>query len=191
MFDILNIILTAALVNNIVLAQSLGVSSLFAYSQRLDQAVELALFTLPVLFATAGISLALDRLLLVPLQLGFLRLLVAVAIGAILSTLLAQIVHRHFPLSYRRNRLAFCLAGANSAVIGLVLLPNLRDMPSLQTLAVVLGTGLGFALLVISFAALRRRLDSADVPAVFRGAPVYLISAGILSLSLLGLRGVG
>ena len=190
MSDFLSIVLAAALVNNVALVQLLGVSPLFAYSNRLQSAVELALLSFIVLFSASFINLLLYRFVLGPLRLDVLKLLCFVAISTGITTLLSIWVGRHYPLSIRRHGLAMLLVGGNSAVIGISLLSVVSARSVLQSLAYSLGTALGFALLLIAFAALRLRLDAADVPQPFRGAAIYLISAGIIAMSMLGFAGL-
>jgi len=186
----LSIIVGAALVNNIVLVQFLGVSSLFFSSNRLQSAIELALFNFVVMFTASIINLFLYHLVLLPLGLEFLKLLGFVVISSATATLLLQPLKRKFPLSLRRQKLAFYLAGGNSAVLGIALLNSISTLNIAQSIAYGFGAALGFSLLLIAFAALRQRLDTSDTPTPFRGAAIHLISAGIVTMCLLGFAGL-
>jgi electron transport complex protein RnfA len=185
--NILSIIVAAALVNNVVLVNFLGVSSLFLFTNRLQNAIELALLSFLVLFTSAVINLLLFTVVLEPLGLEFLKLLCFVGTSAGLTTWMALRIEEKFP---RRQRLAFYLIGGNSAVVGVSLLNTVSVLSLGESLAYSLGAALGFALLLIGFAALRLRIDTADVPAPFRGAAIHLISAGIFSMCLLGFAGL-
>ncbi len=186
----LSIIIAAALVNNVVLVQLLGVSSLFLSNSRLQNTIELAILNFIVLFSAAVINLLLFRFILLPLGLGFLKLLFFVAISSSITKLLLQWLEQRFPLSLRQQKLAFYLTGGNSAVIGVSLLNTVSRLSIPQSIAYSLGAALGFSLLLIAFAALRLRLDSAEVPAPFRGTAIQLISAGIVAMFLLGFAGL-
>ena len=186
----LSIIIAAALVNNVVLVQLLGVSSLFLSNSRLQNTIELAILNFIVLFSAAVINLLLFRFILLPLGLGFLKLLFFVAISSSITKLLLQWLKQRFPLSLRQQKLAFYLTGGNSAVIGVSLLNTVSRLSIPQSIAYSLGAALGFSLLLIAFAALRLRLDSAEVPAPFRGTAIQLISAGIVAMFLLGFAGL-
>ena len=105
-----------------VLIQSLGVSSLFAYSNRLRNAIELALVSFLVIFLASAINLILYRGLLAPLGLEYLALLCFVGVSSILTLLVLHSLEKYFPLSMRRQRLAFYLIAGNSSIIGLSLL---------------------------------------------------------------------
>ncbi len=186
----LSIIIAAALVNNVVLVQLLGVSSLFLSNSRLQNTIELAILNFIVLFSAAVINLLLFRFILLPLGLGFLKLLFFVAISSSITKLLLQWLEQRFPLSLRQQKLAFYLTGGNSAVIGVSLLNTVSRLSIPQSIAYSLGAALGFSLLLVAFAALRLRLDSAEVPAPFRGTAIQLISAGIVAMFLLGFAGL-
>ena len=186
----LSIIIAAALVNNVVLVQLLGVSSLFLSNSRLQNTIELATLNFIVLFSAAVINLLLFRFILLPLGLDFLKLLFFVAISSSITKLLLQWLKQRFPLSLRQQKLAFYLTGGNSAVIGVSLLNTVSHLSIPQSIAYSLGAALGFSLLLVAFAALRLRLDSAEVPAPFRGTAIQLISAGIVAMFLLGFAGL-
>ena len=185
-----SIIVAAALVNNMVLIQSLGVSTLFAYSNRLRNAIELALVSFLVIFLASAINLILYRGLLAPLGLQYLALLCFVGVSSILTLLVLHSLEKYFPLSMRRQRLAFYLIAGNSSIIGLSLLNTASARSVVDCLAYSFGAAMGFALVLLAFTALRQRLDGADVPAPFRGAAIQLISAGIAAMCFLGFAGL-
>ena len=190
MTNFLSIVFATALVNNIILVQFLGVSSLFAYSNNLRNAIELALFSFVVLIVTSVINLLLFRFILHPLNLDFLNLIIFVLVSAAITSVLIHWLSRSLPLSLRRQSLEFYLLAGNGAIIGVSLSNTVNTLSLLQSVAYIFGAGLGFALLLVGFAALRQRLDYADIPAAFRGAPIHLISAGIVAMCLLGFAGL-
>jgi electron transport complex protein RnfA len=173
-----------------VLIQSLGASSLFAYSNRLRNAIELALVSFLVIFLASAINLILYRGLLAPLGLQYLALLCFVGVSSILTLLVLHSLEKYFPLSMRRQRLAFYLIAGNSSIIGLSLLNTASARSVVDCLAYSFGAAMGFALVLLAFTALRQRLDGADVPAPFRGAAIQLISAGIAAMCFLGFAGL-
>jgi electron transport complex protein RnfA len=187
---LLSIIVAAALVNNVVLIQSLGVSSLFAYSNRLQSTIELALVSFLAIFLASSINLLLYRGILLPLGLEYLALLCFVGVSAILTSLLLRRLEKEFSLSMRKQEFAFYLICGNSSIIGLSLLNSSALLSIADSLVYSFGAALGFALILLAFAALRQRLDTADVPAPFRGAAIQLISAGIVAMCLLGFSGM-
>jgi electron transport complex protein RnfA len=190
MSDFISLILAAALVNNLVFVQLLGVSYFFSASNRLSAAIELSLFTGAVFLVSSFLAHLIFKFLLHPLGLDIFKLIVFLVLSGALSTLLAVIVRDNFPRSYRSNQLLFHFAGGNSAVIGLMLTNNFSNMSLLQTMTYSLGTAIGFGLVVVGFSAMGLRLSTADVPASFRGSPLLLLSAGIAAMGFLGFSGL-
>lgn len=190
MSELISLIVAAALVNNLVFIQLLGVSSFFSSSNRLGSAIELSLFTGAVFVLSSFVAQLLFRFLLQPLGLEVFKLVTFLLISGAISTLLAVIVKEHYPLSYRSNHLLFHFAGGNSAVVGLMLNNSLVSLPFFQVIAYSVGAAIGFGLVVIGFSAMSLRLSTADVPSAFREAPIMLLSAGIVAMSFLGFAGL-
>lgn len=190
MATLFSTIIAAALVNNLALVQLLGVSTFFSASRQFSAAAELALLSFLVLFPAACINLLLQALVLEPLHLEFLRLFLFVAVSAGITGLLARQLVSVFPLLARRHIRAVLLMCSNSAVIGLSFLQgsSLSSLP--MKLVYSFGAAAGFSMSLLLFAALRQRIDQGSSPAALRGIPLYLISAGIASMALLGFAGL-
>jgi len=186
--DFARLILAQAFTNNIVLIQLLGVSAFFAFSRDLRQALEVAVFSALLLLVTTAIGMPLLRWGLHPLGLRSLDLVLLAGLGAGLTRFFVVWVESHLPLSRRRHGVGLYLAGSNGAIIGFALQSSRAESPYVLTLIAALGTSLGLALFLIAFTALRQRLDKIDAPTAFRGAPLLLISAGLVAMSLMALR---
>ena len=190
MTNTLSIIIAAALVNNLILIQLLGVSSLFYSTKRFSQAIEFALFNFVVLFAASITNLFLYRFVLIPLHIEFLRLVIFVGTSALLTTALLGIISARLPITARQQGLLLFLTGGNSAVLGATLLSSNSILGFSENIAQNFGAALGYSLMIVGFAAVRLRLESADVPAPFRGSAIALITAGLVTISLLGFAGL-
>lgn len=186
----LSIIVAAALVNNLILIQLVGASSLFYATRRLPQAIEFALFNFLILLLSSVINLLVYRLVLLPLHLEFFRLVTFVSTSAILTTLLLNAVRNNFPFTIRQQGLLLFLTGGNSAVLGVALISSNSALTLGESIVYCCGAALGYSLMIVGFAALRLRLESADIPAPFRGSSIQLISAGLVAISLLGFAGL-
>ena len=186
----LSIIIAATLVNNLILIQLVGASSLFYSTRRLPQAIEFALFNFVVLLLSAIINLFVYRFVLLPLHLEFFRLVAFVTTSAVLTTALLNLVSKNFPFTIRQQGLLLFLTGGNSAVLGATLLSSNSVLAIGEAIAYSVGAALGYSLMIVGFAALRVRLESADIPAPFRGNAIQLISAGLVAISLLGFAGL-
>ena len=190
MTKFLSIIVAAALVNNLILIQLVGVSSLFYATKKLPQAIEFALFNFAVLFLASVVNISVYRFILLPFHLEFFRLVVFVATSALLTTLFLHLITKRLPFSTRQQGLLLFLTGGNSAVLGAALLSSTSVLSLGENIAYSFGAALGYSLMIVGFAALRIRLEFADVPAPFRGSSIQLITAGLVAISLLGFAGM-
>ena len=189
MSELMLIVVGAALVNNFVLVQFLGVCPAMSAGRRVEGAVGLGLATGLALTLASGTSYAVDRLLLQPFDLQYLRLVsFVIAIGlAVQATDL--LIRRFSPLLHRVLGIYIPLVAGNCAVLGVALLNSAASRSLVAALFYGAGASLGFALALTLLASLRERLEHADVPAPFRGASIVFVTAGILSLAFLGFAG--
>jgi electron transport complex protein RnfA len=189
MAELALIVLAAALVNNLVLVQALGVCPLFSASSRIELAVGTAFVTGLVLTLAAAMAQLLEHYLLVPFELEYLRLIgFVVAVAAAVRC--ADLVTRRFaPLLAQLLGAQLPLVTANCAVLGVALLNSAASRSLIAALFYAVGAALGFGLALVLFAGLRERLALADVPVPFRGAAIAFVTAGILSLAFLGFAG--
>lgn len=190
MTDLALVIVGTVLVNNLVLVKFLGLCPLLGASQRFETAAGMSLATAFVLTLAAAGSYLVDSFLLQPFELGYLRIIsfILVIAGAVQFTEL--MVRRLSPLLHQVLGIYLPLITTNCAVLGIALL-NARQSDSLLTaMASGLGAGLGFGLVMILFAGLRERLDTAAVPAALQGPAIALLTAGIMSMAFLGFSGL-
>ena len=189
MSELLLIALGAALVNNFLLVQLLGVCPFIGGTQRVDGAIALGLAMALVLALTAGAAQLVDLYVLRPYDLGYLRLfaLLLVVGGAVGGTELA--LRRFAPVLQRVLGLYFPLVATNCAVLGVALINTTASRSFVAALFYGTGAALGFGLALTLFAGLRERVATADVPIAFRGAPITFVTAGILSLAFMAFAG--
>ena len=189
MSELLLIALGAALVNNFLLVQLLGVCPFIGGTQRVDGAIALGLAMALVLALTAGAAQLVDLYLLRPYDLEHLRLfaLLLVVGAAVGGTELA--LRRFAPVLQRVLGLYFPLVATNCAVLGVALINTAASRSFVAALFYGTGAALGFGLALTLFAGLRERVATADVPIAFRGAPITFVTAGILSLAFMAFTG--
>ena len=130
------------------------------------------------------------ELVLEPLGLAYLRTIAFILVIAAVVQFVEMVVQKTSPLLYQVLGIYLPLITTNCAVLGVALL-NLREAHDLLESAIYgLGAGLGFSLVLVLFAGIRERLAVADVPAAFQGAPVGLITAGVMALAFMGFAGL-
>ncbi len=183
--------LSAALVSNFALVQFLGLCPFMGISNRLDTALPMALATAFVLVTSSVAAFALHVQLLTPLGLEYLRLPAFIVAIAAAVQFTEAFVRGVSPLLHRLLGVYLPLIASNCAVLGVALIATDSAANLAEVVALALGAAAGFALALACFAALRERMDEAVAPAAMRGAPLALVTVGIMALAFQGLRGVG
>lgn len=187
--DLVLIVISAALVNNFVLIQFLGLCPFLGVSNSVESAAGMSLATAFVLTLSAVASYLLSTWVLQPLELEYLSTIGFIIVIAALVQATELILRSTAPLLHRVLGIYLPLITSNCAVLGVALL-NLREQNSLLESAVYgFGAALGFGAVLVALAAARERLALADVPEPFRGAPIGLITAGLMALAFMGFTG--
>ena len=189
MTELLLIIVAAALVNNFVLVQFLGLCPFMGASRRLEGAVGIGLATGLVLTVASGLGYVIDTWLLTPYELEYLRLIAFVMVIGASVQLAEQLLRRLSPLLHRVLGLYIPLIASNCAVLGVALLNSTASRSFVAALFYGAGAAIGFGIVLALLAGIRERLEFADVPKPFRGASIALVTAGIMSLAFLGFAG--
>ncbi|MES9939029.1 MAG: electron transport complex subunit RsxA [Candidatus Thiodiazotropha sp. 6PLUC2] len=188
--DYILIILSTALVNNVVLVKFLGLCPLMGVSNKLDSALGMGLATTFVLTLAAFASWLLEHFVLQPLDLGFLRILTFILVIAVVVQFTEMVVRKTSPALYQVLGIFLPLITTNCAVLGVALLNVQQENSFLASLLYGFGSALGFTLVLVMFAGLRERLALANVPQVFSGAPIAYVVAGLMSLAFMGFAGL-
>ena len=187
--DLLLIIVSAALVNNFVLIKFLGLCPFMGVSSNVDSAVGMSLATAFVLTLASVSSYLLTTYVLAPLNLMYLGTVAFILVIAALVQMTELFMRHAAPLLHRVLGIYLPLITSNCAVLGVALL-NVREQHSLAESALYgVGAALGFGAVLVTLAAARERLAMADVPESFRGAPIGLITAGLMALAFMGFTG--
>jgi electron transport complex protein RnfA len=189
MGELLLIVLGAALVNNFVLVQLLGLCPFMGGSRRIEGAIGMSLSVGLVLAIAAGVTQLVDRYLLRPYELEYLRLLALLVVIGFAVGGAEALARRWAPLLQRVLGSYLPLVASNCAVLGVALLNTNASRSFVAALFYAAGAALGFGLALALFAGLRERLAYADVPLAFRGAPIAFVTAGILSLAFMAFAG--
>jgi len=185
------LLLGTVLVNNFVLVKFLGLCPFMGVSRKLDTAIGMALATTFVMTLSAVLSYLVNQYILVPLDAEFLRTLSFILVIAVVVQFTEMVVHKTSPLLYQLLGIFLPLITTNCAVLGLALL-NVQQEHSFVTATLYgFGAAVGFSLVLIMFAAMRERLEVADVPMPFKGSSIALITAGLMSLAFMGFTGLG
>ncbi len=184
------LLISTILVNNFVLVKFLGLCPFLGVSRKLDSAIGMGLATTFVLTLASVTSYLLYQFVLLPLDLQYLRTISFIVVIAAVVQFTEIIMHKFSPGLHRRLGLYLPLITTNCAVLGVALLNVQAAHSFVDSIVFGIGTALGFTLVLILFAALRERIDVADVPRPFQGASIGLITAGLMSMAFMGFIGL-
>ncbi len=184
------ILVSTVLVNNFVLVKFLGLCPFMGVSRKLETATGMGLATTFVLTLSSICSYLANEYLLVPLGLEFLRTISFILVIAVVVQFTEMVVHKTSPVLYQLLGIFLPLITTNCAVLGVALL-NVQEQHNLLESAVYgFGAAAGFSLVLVLFAAMRERIDVADVPVAFQGAAIAMVTAGLMSLAFMGFTGL-
>ena len=191
MGDLFSLWVGALLINNFVLVWFLGLCPFMGASTRLDNALAMGAATCFVLVLSAATAYLLYHGLLVPFGLTSFRIIAFILVVAFLVQLTELYVRHAHPLIHQTLGVYLPLVTSNCAVLGVALIALREQLNFIETLVYAFGAALGFWLVLLLFAAIRRQLEGAEIPARFQGVPIALITAGFMSLAFMGFSGLG
>jgi Na+-translocating ferredoxin:NAD+ oxidoreductase subunit A len=190
MTSYLFIVLGAVLVNNVVFVRILGLCPFMGVSKKLETALGMGAATTFVLTMACGASYLIDRWLLIPNQLEYLRTLSFIVTIAAIVQLTELVIQKTSPMLHQVLGIYLPLITTNCAVLGIPLLNVSLRHNFLESLLFGFSSAVGFTLALILFAGIRERLEAADVPVHFRGTAIAMITAGLMSLAFMGFAGL-
>jgi electron transport complex protein RnfA len=184
------ILLGTVLVNNFVLSKFLGLCPFMGVSRKVETAAGMALATTFVLTLSAIAGYLINQYVLAPLGVEYLRTLAFILAIAAVVQFTEMVIHKTSPVLYQVLGIYLPLITTNCAVLGVALLNVQQDHGFVASALYGFGAAVGFSLVLVLFAAMRERLQAADVPAPFRGASIALITAGLMSMAFMGFSGL-
>lgn len=158
-------------------------------SRKIDTALGMGFATAFVLTLASVSAYFVDTYLLKPFGVEYLRTISFIVVIAVLVGLTELFIAKTSPLLHRLLGVYLPLITTNCAVLGVALLNSNSAHNLLESALYGLGAALGFTLVLVIFAAMRERLEAADIPAPFKGTPIALITAGILAIAFMGFGG--
>lgn len=190
MKSLLIILMSSVLVNNYVLNKFLGICPFLGVSKKLDQAAGMGTAVTFVMLVATAVTWPIQTFVLNRFDLGYLQTIVFILVIATLVQFVEIILKKYIPVLYKSLGVYLPLITTNCAVLG-VTINNIKDEYNfVESMVSSLGCGLGFLLAMVLFAGVRSRLDSDRIPECFKGLPVTLMAASIVSMSFIGFGGV-
>ena len=190
MSNLIMIIVTTALVNNVVLSQFLGICAFLGVSKKIDTSLSMGAAVTVVITIAAAVTNILYKLVLLPLDLDYLKTIVFILVIAALVQMVEMFLKKTSPAIYQALGIFLPLITTNCAVLG-VSLTNVQDgFNFIESVIAGVGTGLGFTIAIVLLASLRERINESDIPTPFRGAPIVLLSAALMAIAFMGFSGL-
>lgn len=191
MSELLSIFIGAVLVNNVILGRFLGICSFLGVSQKTETAKGMgAAVTFVMLLATL-ITFLVNKLILIPFDLGYLSTLAFILVIAALVQFVETVIKKVQPGLYRSLGIFLPLITTNCAVLGIATINIDNGYNLAQALTNTIGAALGYCLAIIILASLRERMaDNTDIPEAFKGLPISLITAGLMAIAFYGFNGL-
>lgn len=190
MMKLFGLFIALTFVNNVVLSKFYAICPLMGLSKNPKNALNMGIAVIFVIFLSSIITWLLYYYVLVPLKITYMDLITFILVIASLVKFLEMFLKKTSPDIYKSMGVYLPLITTNCAVLG-VALDNITANYNLIEAAVAgIAVPLGFLIVIYIFATIRQRLEIADVPTSFKGAPIALITAGIMACAIMGIAGV-
>jgi len=184
------IFISAIFVNNIVLAQFLGICPFLGVSKKIDTSLGMSAAVAFVMVLATLVTWLIQTYVLNPFGLEYLQTIAFILVIASLVQMVEIILKKVSPPLYQALGIFLPLITTNCAVLGVAILVIQKDYNLAQSIVYALSTAIGFGLALTVFAGMREQLELANVPKGMRGMAIVLVSAGLLSLAFMGFSGV-
>jgi electron transport complex protein RnfA len=184
------IIISAVLVNNIVLTQFLGICPFIGVSGKVDTSLGMSGAVMFVMVIATIVTYLLQHHILVPLGIPFMQTVVFILVIASLVQLVEIILKKVSPALYQALGIFLPLITTNCAILGVAILAVQKDLNLLESVVYAISNAVGFGLALITFSGIREQLDLVDIPKSMKGVPIAFIIAGLLSMAFMGFAGI-
>ena len=190
MLEYFAIIIGAIFVNNVVLAQFLGICPFLGVSNKVNTSLGMGAAVVFVMAISSIVVYLLQYYVLVPLRIEYMQTIVFILVIAALVQMVEIILKKISPALYQALGIFLPLITTNCAVLGVAILLVQKNYNLLQSFTYAVSTAVGFALALVVFSGIRERLELNDVPKAMQGVPVALVTAGILAMAFMGFAGL-
>lgn len=190
MKEMLIILIGAALVNNVVLSQFLGICPFLGVSKKVETAAGMGGAVLFVITIASAVSSLIYRFILEPFNITYLQTIVFILVIAALVQFVEMVLKKMMPGLYQALGVFLPLITTNCAVLGVALTNVQKDYGFVSSVVNGIGTSLGFLIAIVIMAGIRERIEDNDVPESFKGSPIVLITSGLMAIAFCGFAGL-
>ena len=186
MKELILIIVTAALINNVVLNQFLGICSFLGVSSKMKASASLGVAVIFVVTLASAVASLLYDFVLKPFNLDYLKTIVFILVIAALVQIVEMFIKKTSPGLYQALGIYLPLITTNCAVLGVALNNVTNGLSVAESIITGIGTAVGYLVAIVILAGIRERIDNSDVPQSFKGMPIVCIVAGIMAIAYMG-----
>lgn len=190
MKELILVLISAALVNNVVLSQFLGLCPFLGVSKKTKTAASMGAAVIFVIMIASAVTYGIQYGILEPLRMGYMQTIVFILVIAALVQLVEMLLKKMSPALYSALGVYLPLITTNCAVLG-VAITNIQNASSFaESMMNSLGTSVGFLISIVIMAGIRERIEGNNIPKPFQGMPIVLITAGLMAIAFCGFAGV-
>lgn len=190
MKELLVIAIGSALVNNVVLSQFLGICPFLGVSKKVDTAAGMGAAVIFVITLASFVTSVIDKVLLIPLKMTYLQTIVFILVIACLVQFVEMFLRKAVPSLYQALGVYLPLITTNCAVLGVALTNVQKEYGIFTGIVNGLATAIGFLIAIVIMAGIREKIEYCDVPESFKGTPIVLVTACLMSIAFFGFSGV-
>ena len=190
MKELIIILIGAALVNNVVLSQLLGLCPFLGVSKKVETAAGMGGAVIFVITIASLLTSIVYKFVMIPFHIEYLQTIVFILLIAALVQFVEMFLKKSMPALYSSLGVYLPLITTNCAVLGVALINVQKEYGILQSVVNGFGTALGFTISIIILAGIRERCEHNDVPDSFKGSPIVLLTAGLMAIAFCGFAGL-
>jgi len=188
--EILLILVSTIFVTNFVLARFLGICPFLGVSAKIETSIGMGMAVVFVITLAALCSWLIEKFVLVPFDIVYLRTIVFILVIATLVQFVEMVIRKTSPALYNALGIFLPLITTNCAVLGVALLVVQKEMDFFPMLFFAVGASVGFTVALLLMAGIREQIVHAKIPKVLQGTPISLVTAGLMALAFLGFAGL-
>ncbi len=188
--EFFTILISAILIDNFVLSRFLGICPFLGVSKKIKSALGMGIAVIFVMICATLVTWPIYTYFLAPFGLEYLRTVAFILIIALFVQLVEMVLKKFIPPLYSALGVYLPLITTNCAVLGVTLINIDSELAFTHSLVNALGAGIGFTVALLLFSGVRSRIEHSNIPEMFKGVPITLVSAAIVSLSFMGFAGM-
>ena len=188
--DLLVILISSSLVNNVVLSQFLGLCPFLGVSKKTNTAAGMGVAVIFVITLASAVAGAIYKFLLVPFDITYLQTIVFILVIAALVQFVEMFLKKFIPVLYQSLGVYLPLITTNCAVLGVALTNVQKNYGIVTGIVNGFATAVGFTIAIVILAGIREKIAYNDIPESFEGMPIVLVTAGLMAIAFCGFSGL-